>query len=84
MTNTRANYLNFKYEKLTAEVVDGRQIFWEGYGDILIDFAMPYGGLQTVRLNNFWFFPNLDANLLRVTALKEQEMSVIYEPVHGL
>jgi len=38
----------------------------------------------TVRINQVWFFPDLDVNLISISALKSQDMTVIFETMPGI
>jgi len=80
MVNTRGNYFNFSHDSFAAEIAYGRQIVANGYGDILLDLPQANGKDITIRINQVWFFP---VNL-SISALKSQDMIVIFETMPGI
>jgi hypothetical protein len=80
MANTRDNYFNFTHDSFAAEIAYSRQIVANGYGDILLDLPQANGKDITIRINQVWFFP---VNL-SISALKSQDMTVIFEIMPGI
>ena len=77
----RHNYVLYTVANMAVKVANEETTTTEEYDDVLIDFKQD-GQPTSFLTKNVWFIPHLDTNLLSITELEKDKVTVFFNVPH--